>query len=118
MKDVFCNENYTLYYQQNLFLLVIKDLNLSFTERPKIKLSVLCFEDITSENWISSSPAYKPRRYKSKGKGLYGTGHEGPEGEERCSSTVSFMSALDGVGWSTPRSGRFAPGEETNVIEN
>jgi hypothetical protein len=29
--------------------------------------------------------------------------HEGPEGEERYSSTISLTSVLDGGGWSTPR---------------
>jgi hypothetical protein len=41
------------------------------------------------------------------------TGREGPEGEQRYRSTLSFTSALDGGGWSTPRSGRFTPGKET-----
>ena len=46
MKDVFCNENYILHYGQNLFLVrTSTEFNLSFIERPKIKLSVLCFED-------------------------------------------------------------------------
>ena len=30
------------------------------------------------------------------------TDHEGPEGEQRYSSTLSLASALDGGGWSTP----------------
>ena len=34
------------------------------------------------------------------------TGHEGPEGEERYSSTLSLTLALDGGEWSTPRPGR------------
>jgi hypothetical protein len=33
-----------------------------------------------------------------KGKDLIRTGHEGPEGEWRYSSTLSLTSALDGVG--------------------
>ena len=41
------------------------------------------------------------------------TGHEGPEGETRYSSTLSFTSALDGCGWSTPRPGPFTPRKET-----
>jgi len=43
-----------------------------------------------------------------KGKARPITGHEGPEGEQRYSS-VSLTSALDGVGWSTPRLGRITP---------
>jgi hypothetical protein len=37
-------------------------------------------------------------RGRGKGKGRPRTGHEGPEGEERYSSTFSLTSALDGVG--------------------
>ena len=48
-------------------------------------------------HWHSSSKV-RPR-----------TGHEGPEGEQRYSSTLSLTSALDGCGWSTPRLGRFTP---------
>jgi hypothetical protein len=44
------------------------------------------------------------------------TGHEGPEGEYRFSSTLSLTSALDGGGWSTPRQGRFTPGNDTVPI--
>ena len=36
--------------------------------------------------------------YKGKGKGHPITGHEGPEGEQMCSSTLPLTSALDGVG--------------------
>ena len=39
------------------------------------------------------------------------TGHEGPEKEQRRSSTLSVTLARDG-GWSTPRSGRFISGAE------
>ena len=35
------------------------------------------------------------------------TGHEGPEGEYRYSSTHSLPRRLDGGGWSAPRPGRF-----------
>ena len=41
------------------------------------------------------------------------TGHEGPEREQRYSSTLSLTSTLDGGGWSTPRPGRFTPRRET-----
>ena len=44
-----------------------------------------------------------------KGKGHPWTGHESAEGEWRNSSTLSLTSALDGRGWSTPRTGRFTP---------
>jgi hypothetical protein len=38
------------------------------------------------------------------------TGHEGQDGEYRYSSTLSLTSVIDGGRWSTPRSGRFTPG--------
>jgi len=50
--------------------------------------------------------------YYGKGKGHPRTGHEGPEGKQRYSDTLSLTSALDGVGWSTPRPGRFTPGKD------
>ena len=40
------------------------------------------------------------------------TGHEGPKEEYRYSSTLSLTSALDWGGQSTPRPGRFTPGED------
>ena len=46
-----------------------------------------------------------------RGKGHPITGHEGPEGEQKYSSTLSLTSALDGGGWSTPRPGRFTLGK-------
>ena len=47
-----------------------------------------------------------------KGKVLPRTGHEGPEGEQSYSSTLSLTSELDGGGWSTQRPGRFTPGND------
>jgi len=38
---------------------------------------------------------------KGRGKVHPTTGHEGPEGEKRYSSTFSLTSALDGGRWST-----------------
>ena len=40
------------------------------------------------------------------------TGHEGPEREQRYSSTLSLTSALEAGGWSTPHLGRFTTGKE------
>jgi hypothetical protein len=37
-------------------------------------------------------------------------------GKYRYSSTLSLTSALDGIGWSKPRSGRFTHGKETVSI--
>ena len=54
---------------------------------PRIFLSVLF-----SNSLIFGSP------FKVKGKILHRTGHEGPEGEYRYSSTLSWTLALDGVG--------------------
>jgi hypothetical protein len=36
-----------------------------------------------------------------------------PELEQRYSSTISLTSALSGVGWSTPRPGRFTSGKDS-----
>jgi hypothetical protein len=47
-----------------------------------------------------------------KGKIYPRTGHEGPEGEKRYSSSHSLTLALDGGGWSTPRPGCFTPGKD------
>jgi len=48
---------------------------------------------------------------KGKGKARHRTGHEGPEGEQRYSSTLSLTSAVDVGGWSTPGPGRFTLGK-------
>jgi hypothetical protein len=50
---------------------------------------------------------------KGKGKVLPIPGHEGPEGEQRYSCTLSLPLALEAGAWSTPRPGRFTPGKET-----
>jgi len=44
------------------------------------------------------------------------TGHEGPEGEQRNSPTLSLTMALDGGGWSTPCTGRFRPRKDPVTI--
>jgi hypothetical protein len=41
------------------------------------------------------------------------TDHDGPGGEYRYNSSVSWASALDEGGWLTPRPGRFTTGKET-----
>ena len=58
-------------------------------------------------------PYYSPNKRYEKGKDKVHptTGHEGPEVEQRYSSTLSLTSALDGSG-STPRPGRFTPGKD------
>ena len=43
------------------------------------------------------------------------TGHEGLEGKRGYNSTLSLISALDGIVWSKARSGRFIPGERDPV---
>ena len=50
--------------------------------------------------------------YKGKGKGHHRTAHEGPEGKERYSFTLSLISELDGGEWSTPRLGCSTPGKD------
>jgi hypothetical protein len=49
---------------------------------------------------------------KNTGKVRPVTARECPEADLRYKSHVSLTSALDGSWWSTPRSGRFAPGED------
>jgi hypothetical protein len=48
---------------------------------------------------------------KGKGKVHSGTGHEGPRGEERYSSTLSFNLGARWGGLSTPSPGHFTPGK-------
>ena len=48
-----------------------------------------------------------------KGKGLFKTGHEGPERECMYSCTLSLISALDRRWWLMPHPGRFTPWKET-----
>jgi hypothetical protein len=45
-------------------------------------------------------------------------GHEGPEGEQRYTSTLSLTSALDGGGWPRPHPGRFNPWKEPQHPSN
>jgi hypothetical protein len=52
---------------------------------------------------------------KKKGKVHPRTCHEGPQGEYRYSSTLSFTLVLDGGGWLTTRPGRFTPGKRDSV---
>ena len=65
----------------------------------------------------SQQPVIEPifsgqsRNLVPKGKLNPRTGHEGPEGQQRYSSTLSLTSALDMGGWSTPRPGRFTAGK-------
>ena len=51
-----------------------------------------------------------------KGKVHPRTGHEGPKGKQRYSSTLSLTSALDGSGWSMPRPSSFTPGKDPILI--
>jgi hypothetical protein len=44
------------------------------------------------------------------------TGHDGPEVQQRYSSTLSLTSALDEDVWSTPHPGRFSPGKDPVAI--
>ena len=55
---------------------------------------------------------------KGKGKGHLVTGHEGPEGEQRYSSTLSLTSALDEGGQSMPLSGRSTPRESLRIVQD
>jgi len=64
--------------------------------------------------WLSNS--YQSSHSAKKGEKLNAyprADHEGPEGEQRHSCTLSLTLTLDGGGWSMPRPGRFTPGKET-----
>ena len=52
-------------------------------------------------------------KVKGKGKIEPRTGHEGPEEEQRYSSTLSLTSALHRGGWLTPRPGHLTRGRDT-----
>ena len=69
-------------------------------ERPESISEILFFEWRTQ--WLAR---------KVKVKALPITGHEGPKGEYRYSSTVSWPRRLGGSGWSATRSNRFTPGK-------
>ena len=56
-------------------------------------------------NWAAVKCKVRPR-----------TGHEGPEGEWRYSSSLSLTSALGGSDWSMPRPGRFTLGRDSVPI--
>jgi hypothetical protein len=55
--------------------------------------------------YITCKSCHKNCKYKVHPR----TGHEGPEGLQMHSSTLSLTSALDGGGWSMPGPGSFAP---------
>jgi len=52
-------------------------------------------------------------KVRVKGKVHPRTGHEGPEGECRYSSTLFFNLGADGGGWSTPCPGHLTPRKES-----
>jgi hypothetical protein len=56
----------------------------------------------TSKAFIFKSQISAPLDGEVNGKVCPRTGHEGSEGEQRCSSTLSLTSALDGSEWLTP----------------
>jgi hypothetical protein len=58
--------------------------------------------------WFSQ--AGKKVRYSSSR-----TGHEGPEGKQRYSLTLSLTLVLDEGGWSMPCPGHFTPGKEPSI---
>jgi len=45
-------------------------------------------------------------------------GHDGPEGEQRYSTTLSWTSVLNGGGWPSPRPGRFTSWKEPRYPSN
>jgi hypothetical protein len=71
--------------------------------------------DVTSLIFTCQATSTNILHYISEGKVHPRTGHEGPEAEQRYSSTLSLTLALDEGGWSTPRPVRFTPGERDPV---
>jgi len=65
------------------------------------------------ENVCTKMKSLYMRNIKEKVKLHPRTGHEGPQGEQRYSSTRPSTLVLDGGGWSEPRPGRFTPREKT-----
>ena len=61
---------------------------------------------------MDEGPTWEFNITMARGNVRHITGHEGAEGENKYSSTLSLTSALDGGGLSTPRPGRFNPGKE------
>jgi hypothetical protein len=82
----------------------------SKTYRP-LKMRALHSLEMSRPDYpLTQRPIYLPRIIFSKRKVPPITGHEGPEGEYRCSSTLSLTSALGGGGGGrglTPCPGRF-----------
>ena len=76
-------------------------------------LGSLCMSR-SMKNEVLQAVNGKRKVVKGKGKGKFYPikGHEGPEVEQRYSSTLSLTLALDGSRWSTPRPGRFTPGKD------
>jgi hypothetical protein len=73
-------------------------VNMTFdTHLPDYTASYTTHPRITAISLFSYSAALFTyvRKGKGKGKGHPSTGHEGPEGEERCSSTLSLTLPLD-----------------------
>ena len=69
---------------------------------------------------LTNHPTNEGYKVSDKGKGKGNvhpiTAHEGPDGEQSYSSTLSLTSVLDGGGWSTPRPGRFTPRERPGIL--
>ena len=67
----------------------------------------------SKELWTHPTFYLGTGKRKGKRKVRPRTGHEGPEGEYRYSSTLSLTLVLDGGGWLMPHPDRFTPGKET-----
>ena len=75
----------------------------------RVSFFVLVAQAVDKQCFVLMYSSYYTVR-RGKGKGHPRTGHDGPEEEQRYSSTFSLTSALDGGWWSTPRPGRFVLG--------
>ena len=67
--------------------------------------------------FVQTRMLHVPELHTGKGKDKVRprTGHEGTEGEQRYSSTVSLNPVLHVSGWSTPRPSRFTPRKRPNT---
>ena len=95
----YLHKSYDVKYRKCLVSIMLMNL----ISKNRIWMKVLTYVTVTTSRMLHYS--------KSKGKGKVHprTGHEGPEGEKVCSSTLPSTSALDGGGWSMPRPSCFTP---------
>ena len=75
-------------------------------------LDRIAFPRLSNPPPIHFAKSAVPIASVSKSKAHPRTGHEGPDRDQRYSSTLSLTSALDWGGWSAAGLGRFTPGKD------